>query len=140
MWIFEEVNQVMIDFDGFEAPVGKRIHTMKPKFPSFTEAALEVQMKQLESEYQVSTAEQRAVLRQCLEEDAQNEELNTNFRMSIHKALKKLVLEYYPELAEISGAGIREIDSMLYTYMSLIRGNIMNILTDDDRASVPEQA
>jgi len=38
----------------------------------------------------------------------------TNFKILAHKALKKLALEYFPELTEISAAGIREIDYMLY--------------------------
>ena len=140
MWIFEEVAQDVIDFVAFSVPAGRRLSYIKPKYPSFTEEALELSMREFESECRVLSDEERADLRQILKEDAQIQEFYTNFRISIHKALKELVLEYFPEIGETSSAGLREIDSLLNTYMCMIRGNIMSILADDVRVSVYEKA
>ena len=97
---------------------------------------LEEQIKEFEKEFKNLDPNQRSTLRQSLKEDAQIEEFYTNFKISIHKALKKLTLEYFPELPEITGNGIREIDYMLYTYMLMIYENVMSILEDAVHVSV----
>jgi len=136
IWIFEELAQIIIDFSDDERPAGIKRYYKKIKYPFFTEKTLEEQIKEFEKEFKNLTPSQRSTLHQSLKEEVQIEEFYTNFKTSIHKALKKLALEYFPELPEITGNGIREIDYMLYTYMLMINENVMSILEDAAHISV----
>ena len=137
IWIFEELDLITFYFSGDDLPAGRKLFYKKIEYPSFTEEALEEQIKEFEKELNLPLNKgQREMIRQSFKEDAQIEEFYTNFRITIHKALKKSALEYFPNITEISGAGIREIDYMLYTYMLMIKENIMNILEDSVHISV----
>ncbi len=130
IWIFEELNEIVIDYEGFKVPAGKKPDYKKIEYPSFTEETLEKQIKKFEKGCKNLNPEQRLTIRQSFKEMALINEFYTNFKIFIHKDLKKLALEYFPEIPEISGAGIREIDYMLYAYMLMIKGNIMKHLDD----------
>lgn len=137
IWIFEEVDETVIDFYGYEIPTDRKLYYRKIEYPSFTEKTLQEEMKKFEEECTINLSpEQRATLYQSLKDDNQTDEFFINFKISIHKALKKLAFEYFPKITEISGAGIREIDTMLYTYMLNIYGNVMSIIDDAVDVSV----
>jgi len=136
MWIFEELAQIMIDFSDDELLAGIELYYKKIEYPFFTEKTLEEQIKEFEKEFKNLNPSQCSTLHQFLKEDVQIEEFYRNFKISIHKALKKLALEYFPGLPEITGNGIREIDYMLYTYMLMIHENVMIILENVAHISV----
>ncbi len=137
IWIFEEVEDIVVDFCGDEIPAGRKLYYKKIEYPSYSEESIAEEMKEFENNWRGELSpKQRAILYQSLVDDYRTDEFYRDFKISLHKALKKLTFEYYPEIAEISGAGIREIDSLLHTYMLMIRENVMNILGDAVQVSV----
>jgi hypothetical protein len=104
--------------------------TSVPVYRSFTDEAIEEEIRKLKKDGIIFDTEEWETLRGYYKQDFKIEEYYTNYKISVHKALKKLVLEYFPELTEISATGIREIDYILHTYMLMIYENIMNILQD----------
>ncbi len=131
IWIFEEVAEIVVDFYGYKVPTDRKLSCQKIEYPSFTEKTLQDEIEKFEKTCPKKLSpEQRASLYQSLKEDQKIGEFYINFKISLHKALKKLTFEYFPEIMEISGAGIREIDYALYIYMLNIYWDIMRILAD----------
>jgi hypothetical protein len=58
------------------------------------------------------------------------DEFNENFQIRLHKELKKLILDFFPQIPEASSTCIREIDYLLYAYTLKISEKIQNILEE----------
>jgi hypothetical protein len=130
IWIFDELINNIEDFSDDEIPAGKKLFYKKIEYRSFTDEAIEEQIKKLKKTGIIFNSEQWETLRGYYKQDFKIEEYYKNFKILLHNELKKLALEFFPELTEISAAGIREIDYMLHKYMLKIYENIMNILQD----------
>lgn len=130
IWIFDELINNIEDFSDDEIPAGKKLFYKKIEYRSFTDEAIEEEIKRLKKTGIIFNSEQWETLRGYYRQDFKLEEYYKNFEILLHKELKKLALEFFPELTEISAAGIREIDYMLHKYMLMIHENIMNMLED----------
>jgi len=135
IWIVEGLNDHIINFSDDEIPAGRKLYYKKIEYPSFTDEEIEKEIEEFEKDF-CFDSNQREELFRMLKDDAKITRFYITFQIRIHKALKKLALEYFPKITEISSVGIREIDYMLHTYMFMINENIMKILENTVQVSV----
>ncbi len=128
IWIFEELISCMQDFSDYNNPPDRELQYKEINFPSFTEEELEAKVQRFSRKLGDITPEDVELLRENLREDAIIEEYYTRYKILIHDTLKKLTVDFFPEIMEITADGIREINYLLYQYMLMINDNIMNML------------
>jgi hypothetical protein len=127
-WIFEELTGIMLDFTEYEIPTDRVLLYKKIEYPVYDEKWVQENISHMKKIGMDFSTEEWEKLYNLYKNDAYMEEHFVNFKKLIHKAFKKLALKYYPDIPEISGAGIREIDYMLYRYMLRILPDIYRIL------------
>lgn len=127
IWIFEELTDCVNDFEGYKAPPDKIIRCGKVEFHRYTEESMDEHLREFVENYNLSKKQVKE-LRETYLEDVIIDEFYVNFQVLIHNTLKKMALEHFPEIMDVSAEGLREIDYMLYSYMLMMRENIMKVV------------
>ncbi|MBN2090456.1 hypothetical protein JW964_12655 [candidate division KSB1 bacterium] len=112
--IFDQLCKDVDDFQHDEIPSGRELKYEKVEFPLFTVAAIEERIKKYGKRHGIPNPEKEEILREVFFEQAVVSEYYVNFDILIYQELKKITVNYFPELMEISSTGLREIDYMLY--------------------------
>jgi len=126
--ISEELDGHIWEFSEENVPAERKLRQKKIEYRMYNhEAVLEQAQKTME-ESNITEPEDQKLLLKYYEEDALIDDFYANFDMLLHKTLKKLALKYFPEIAELSATGLREIDYLLYSHMRMMRENILKTL------------
>ncbi len=131
---FEELYRLMEDFLKYERPPGRKLRYKKIEQPSFTDETILQYVERLAKNFPTPDDEDFRLLFKYSKEDALVEEVYVKFQIAIHKTFKKLALEYFPEIMDISATGLREVDYYLYSFKQIIEDNIYTKM--DNRISV----
>ncbi len=126
--IFDQLCHDIEDFQNDEMPVGRALRYQKIKYPEFTPAAIEERIKHYGARHQIPNPEKEEILREVFFEQAVVSEYYVNFEIRLYQELKKLTVAHFPELMEISGSGLREIDYLLYDNAYHIGERIIKLL------------
>lgn len=128
IWLSEHLVDLIKDFSGDSVPADKKLYHRKIEYESYSDEAVAEHANRLIEECNIQDPEDQELLYDYCKEDALVGEFYDNFDMLLHKILKKLALKYFPQISDVSGTGLKEIDYMLYTYMRMLRDNMMVIL------------
>ena len=131
---YEELYDLMEDFLEHELPPDRELRYKKIEQPSFTDEAVWQNVKEMTQKFTMPDHADLRLLFKYRTEDALIEEVYIKFEIAIHKTFKKLALEYFPEIMQISAAGLREVDYSLYMQKQIIQDMIYVAM--DSRVSV----
>ncbi|MBN2089623.1 hypothetical protein JW964_08415 [candidate division KSB1 bacterium] len=126
--IFDQLCDDMEDFSGDEVPPERKLEYQKIEYPSYSKEECEQNALEFSKKYNLTLPEHLESLRQSFMEEAISKKYYDTYEILLHKELKKMTVEYFPEIMEISGTGLREIDYMLYKYTSYIQNEIMEVI------------
>jgi len=124
--MFHRCMEVFMDDDN---PAEWQYLRKRVKFRYYTEEVIEEDVQKVVGHApEKFTAEDIAFLRERIREEGRIEDFYTEFKKKIHGTMKKKVVESFPEIMEITGNGLREIDSISYTYAIDIYYRFMEVL------------
>lgn len=121
---FEEMCNLMEDFLKYELPPDRELRYKKIEQPSFTDEAVLQYVKEMLQKFTMPDDADIRLLFKYRTEDTLIKEVYVKFEIAIHKTFKKLALEYFPGIMQISAAGLREVDYSLYMHKQMIQDMI----------------
>ncbi len=126
--IFDQLCDDMEDFSGDEVPPDRKLEYKKIETPTYSKEESDQQALEFGKEHNLTRPEHLESLRQSFWEDLIVKKYYDTFETLLHKELKKLTVDHFPEIMEISGTGLREIDYMLYNYASSLHTEIIETI------------
>lgn len=126
--VFDQLCDDMEDFSGDEIPAERVLEYKKIEYPTYSKEECEKKALKFGRENNLTLPEQLENLCQSFMEDAIARRYYDNYEILLHKELKKMAVEYFPEIMEISGTGLREVDYMLYKYATYIQNEIFDVI------------
>lgn len=130
--IFEQLCDDMEDFSWEEVPPWRKLDYQKIVYSTYSREECEQKALKMCQEINADPTIYLERLCQSYLEDAIAEEYYDTYEILLHKELKKMAVEYFPEIMEISGAGLLEVDYMLYLYTRCLQDEIFNIIFKKD--------
>lgn len=129
VWALEDIMRCVELFREEENPAEWRSRLTKFRYPHHTEETIQEEVERMISYApEKFTEEDIAYLRQLVREDGIIDDYYAEFRKKIHNTLKKMALDYMPDLMEITGNGFRELDSALYIHARELNEECMVVL------------
>jgi len=128
-WIFEGTAELINLYGEDNNPPGDTLTYEKDRWPAFTEEELEQEVQSMQKEFNYRhTPEQVEDMRERFREYQTVRKYYVDFEKTLHKALIKMVVDYFPMIVHIHSNGFLEIDESLYLYMTLIKENLYKII------------
>lgn len=128
MELFDDLYDYICEFRDCDFPKGRKLLYKKIEYRFYSEDKIREGIAAFEKNCQSLTPEQHVVLCESFRDDAITDDYYAKYEKLIHDELKKLAVEYFPEIGDIRPNGIREIDFHLYINMIWIREEIYKII------------
>ncbi len=130
--MFEQVCDNVYEFAGdAEAPPGRKLIYEKIEWRSFSPEALEEEALAICEELKITDPEKQKVVCADHLRDGVFQQYYEDFQILLHKALKKLALEYFPEIKDMSATGLRETEFALYLDMIEFYEHVLAVVEDE---------
>lgn len=130
--IFDQLCDDMEDFSGDEVPPGRKLNYKKIEYSTCSREECERKALKMCQQINLDTTVYLEQLCQRYLEDTIAEKYYDTYEILLHKELKKMAVEYFPEIMEISGTGLLEVDYMLYLYARCVQDEIFGIIFKKD--------
>jgi|GEM_PF-2396746 len=123
-----DIDYCLRTFTGGPIPPGTVLKQRHLRAPDCSEKAVEAEVREWMRRMEHPHPEIEESLRERITLNLFDKAYLYEYKMVIHRTLKQLALEYFPQIMELTAAGFRELDTRLFDYVRAIQGSLKDTL------------